>query len=243
MGPFASIARTIAAGLLTILPIVLTVLIITWVTNFLARWVGPESAFGRALASIGGAVGLDELFAYALGTALVLLALYFLGKLVQSRVMMNLTHALDRVMSRVPLIGTIYSVTNRFVSLLDKRDDLDLRSMSPVWCFFSDAQETAVLGLMPAEELVEIDGAPYRIVLVPTAPIPFGGGLLFLPERWVKPAPFGVEGLTNIYVSMGVSAPNYVKRVPVLVQDPEVQPAPAKSTTRRRRRRRTAPSG
>jgi uncharacterized membrane protein len=46
--------------------------------------------------------------------------------------------------------------------------------------------------------------------MVPTAPVPFGGGLFFLPAEWVRPAAFGVEGLTNIYVSMGVTAPDYM---------------------------------
>jgi uncharacterized membrane protein len=51
---------------------------------------------------------------------------------------------------------------------------------------------------------------------------------LFLPERWVKPAGFGVEGLTNIYVSMGVVAPDYLKRVPALMKDPGAHPAAAR---------------
>jgi len=39
--------------------------------------------------------------------------------------------------------------------------------------------------------------------------VPFGGGLFFVPAEWIKPASFGVEGLTSIYVSMGISAPQY----------------------------------
>jgi uncharacterized membrane protein len=33
-----------------------------------------------------------------------------------------------------------------------------------------------------------------------------GGGLLFVPQDWVAPAQVGMEGLTSIYVSMGVTA-------------------------------------
>jgi len=42
-----------------------------------------------------------------------------------------------------------------------------------------------------------------------SAPIPFGGGLIFVPHDWVRPADFGVEALTNIYISMGLTAPQY----------------------------------
>ena len=225
MRPIGSIIRTFTAGLLTVLPIVVTVAIIGWVGSFLAALLGPNSAVGRGLAQLGALAGYDEWIAYALGSAIVLVALYFLGLVVQSRLQTNIAAMLDHVVTKIPLIGTIYAVTNRFVGLFERRDGVDLQSMSPVWCFFGDGQETAVLGLMPASEIVEIEGAPYRIVMVPTAPIPFGGALLFLPERWVKPAGFGVEGLTNIYVSMGVVAPDYLKRVPTLVTAPDAPPA------------------
>jgi uncharacterized membrane protein len=37
-----------------------------------------------------------------------------------------------------------------------------------------------------------------------------GGGLIFVPQAWVRPAEIGVEGLTSIYVSMGVTAPQHL---------------------------------
>jgi uncharacterized membrane protein len=44
-------------------------------------------------------------------------------------------------------------------------------------------------------------------VLVPTAPVPFGGALIYVPVEWVRPAGIGVERLTAIYVSMGMTSP------------------------------------
>jgi uncharacterized membrane protein len=78
--------------------------------------------------------------------------------------------------------------------------------MSPVWCFFG-GQGAAVLALLPNPEPVEIDGRAYFAVLVPTAPIPVGGGLLYVPCDWVKPANMGIEAFTSIYVSMGITPP------------------------------------
>jgi uncharacterized membrane protein len=43
-------------------------------------------------------------------------------------------------------------------------------------------------------------------VLVPTAPVPVGGALVYVPEAWVSPADVGMDGLTSIYVSMGVTS-------------------------------------
>jgi uncharacterized membrane protein len=48
-------------------------------------------------------------------------------------------------------------------------------------------------------------------VIVPTAPVPIGGGLLYVPIDWVSPAEIGMEELTSIYVSMGVTSPQFMK--------------------------------
>jgi uncharacterized membrane protein len=40
--------------------------------------------------------------------------------------------------------------------------------------------------------------------------VPVGGGLLYVPQDWVTPAELGVEALTSIYVSMGVTSPQHL---------------------------------
>lgn len=212
MRPLIFIARTIFTGFLALLPILLTIFVIGWVARYVASFLGPQSWFGGTVALIGSFVGGENL-AYAIGLAIVLTALYFVGLLVQSRLRTLWSRFFDETLGRVPLVGTIYKTIARFVQLLERRDDVDVKSMSPVWCFFSDERRTAVLGLMPSDELVQVEGEDYRIVMVPTAPVPFGGGLFFLPAEWVRPASFGVEGLTNIYVSMGVTAPDYMRAI------------------------------
>jgi uncharacterized membrane protein len=68
---------------------------------------------------------------------------------------------------------------------------------------------------------VWIGGRPYVGVIVPTAPVPVGGGLLFLPQAWVTPAAVGIEALTSIYVSMGITAGQHLPAAgPPVVTDP-----------------------
>jgi uncharacterized membrane protein len=68
-----------------------------------------------------------------------------------------------------------------------------------------------VLGLLSSPEPVHVGGHSYLAVLVPTAPVPVGGGLIFVPAAWVTPAEVGIETMTSIYVSMGVTAPQHLK--------------------------------
>lgn len=213
-------SRPIITGLLAVLPLIATLLVIGWIAGGIAAYLGPKSWFGERLSGIG-AIVVDDNLAYGIGLVVVLAGLYLIGLLVQTRLRNAWTNFFDETLGRIPLIGTIYKTLVRFVQLLERRDDVDVKSMSPVWCFFSDERRTAVLGLMPSNEMIEVEGQDYRVVMVPTAPVPFGGGLFFLPDEWVRPASFGVEGLTNIYVSMGVTAPDYM----AAIKDAEGKPA------------------
>jgi uncharacterized membrane protein len=65
---------------------------------------------------------------------------------------------------------------------------------------------------MPSPERFIIDGHEYHAILVPSAPVPFGGGLLYVPADWVKPADFSVDGLLAIYVSMGAASGQYIAK-------------------------------
>ena len=47
-------------------------------------------------------------------------------------------------------------------------------------------------------------------MIVPTAPVPIGGGLLFAPLAWITPAEIGMEALTSIYVSMGITSAQFL---------------------------------
>jgi uncharacterized membrane protein len=137
-------------------------------------------------------------------------------------------------MQRIPVVRGVYETTRRLVELVAQRDREGMRSMSPVWLHFGGGEGAAVLGLLSTSEPVQIGGRDYLAVLVPTAPVPVGGGLLYVPPEWVTPADVGVDGLTSIYVSMGITSPQHVgaRTVPdAAAPDPEMPATPPASTT------------
>jgi uncharacterized membrane protein len=69
----------------------------------------------------------------------------------------------------------------------------------------------------------------YLGLLVPSAPVPFGGALIYVPSEWVKPAEGGVERLMNVYVSMGVTQP--LSKPPGQAVKVLAKPKPAKKPT------------
>jgi uncharacterized membrane protein len=212
---FRAPIRTFVAGLLTVLPVVLTVAVIVWVASVVDQFIGPHSAVGRLLVSIGLTVVETKVAAYLIGIVFVLSAIYVLGLLVQAGLQRRLELFVDGLLRRIPLVGSVYDLAHRFVGMLDRKEQqTDLKTMSPVWCFFGGEGGAAVLALLATPERILLGGRPHHVVLVPTAPVPFGGGLFFVPVEWIKAAPFGVEGLTSIYVSMGISAPQYFSAAP-----------------------------
>ncbi|KQV99268.1 DUF502 domain-containing protein [Rhizobacter sp. Root1221] len=204
------LSRTFLAGLLAALPLAATALILIWVVQLLVQWVGPDSLIGRGLIALGiGAAG-SEFFGYLMGIAIVVAAIFALGVLVRSRARRVVGLAVDGVMQRIPLVRNIYDLVKKFVDLLSQKDADGVKSMSAVWLHFGGPGGAAVLGLLSTPEPVNVNGLPYLAVLVPTAPVPVGGGLLYVPQDWVTPADIGVEGVTSIYVSMGITSKNYL---------------------------------
>jgi uncharacterized membrane protein len=203
---YESIVSTWLAGLLVLLPLALTATVLVWAFTLLNRFVGPGSLVGRLFAAIGDPFSDHPGLAYLFGTLVLIAAIYLLGLVAQLGLKGPLKTLANATLRRIPVVGSLYGLADRFVGLLDQPQEADIRAMSPVWCFFG-GKGAAVLALAPSAQPIEIDGQGYIAVLVPTAPVPFGGALLYVPAAWVRPAEIGVDKLTAIYVSMGITAP------------------------------------
>ena len=201
-----SLLTTWIAGLLALLPLILTVSLLAWVANLVRTYLGPESQAGRFLAVFGQPFVDHPSLEYLAGALLLVIVIYPLGVAVQSRLHKPLTHFVENAVRRIPVVGSLYNLTGRFVGLLDQQKDADIAAMSPVWCIFG-GDGVAVLALRPIPDSIDIEGREYLAVLVPTAPVPIGGGLLYVPKEWIRPANIGVDKLTSIYFSMGIIPP------------------------------------
>ncbi|MDO5692068.1 MAG: DUF502 domain-containing protein [Pseudomonadota bacterium] len=212
--------RPLLTGMLALLPLTATLVLLLWVWQLLAQWLGPGSTVGSLLTRIGlGVAAKSPLLGYFLGVLLLLAVVYGTGLLVETGLQRGLDRMFKSLMQRIPVVRTVYDVAHRLVGLLSTPKDEGLKSMSPVWLYFGgppaegeSADTTVVLGLLTTHTPVLLGGQPFHGVLVPTAPVPVGGGLLFVPAAWVVPADVGIEGVTSIYVSMGVTASQYLGR-------------------------------
>jgi uncharacterized membrane protein len=157
------------------------------VVQLIHAYAGPDSLIGRLIVSLGLNLASSMTAAYFLGFLIILACILALGLIVESRLRPWVQGGLDWLMMRIPLVSNVYELSKRFVSLVDRGGEDNFKSMQSVWCFFGGDGSAAVLGLMPSPEPVVIGEHNYLAVLIPSAPVPFGGALIYVPAEWVKP--------------------------------------------------------
>jgi uncharacterized membrane protein len=203
----SKIGRIFLTGLLAALPLLLTIFILGWLLSVIYQYFGPKSAFGRFLISHGFGADASELAPYLIGLALVVGVLFTLGLMLHSRIGEWFAALFDRIIRRIPVVSNIYDVSSRFVSIVDAKNGDSIKNMSPAWCFFGGKPGAAVLALLPSKAPIRFGGEDYLGVLVPSAPVPFGGALIYVPAAWIEPAEGGIDELMSVYVSMGITPP------------------------------------
>lgn len=212
------LTRCFLAGLLVVLPAVLTIGIVVWVAGFVQQLIGPGTVIGNGLRSLGLHFVANKSAAYVIGWLFVLAAIFGLGLLTELGAKRFLQRLFDSVAKRVPLLGGIYGTSKQLVAMFDQKNESDMKSMGVVWCFFGKEGGAGVLALMPSPEKFRINGRDYNVVIIPTAPVPFGGALVFMPVESVKPADMSVDALMSIYVSMGITTSQFVKGAGTAIQ-------------------------
>ncbi|MDX1946633.1 MAG: DUF502 domain-containing protein [Pirellulaceae bacterium] len=219
MRAFAAVLRRLVkiflAGLLALLPLLITGAVVMWVAGYVEALVGPGTMTGRALRKFGLHFVSDDLLAFVIGVVLVLGCIFLIGVAVESGARNLLQRLLDAALHRIPLVGSIYGTSKQIVSMLDRKDSDALKGMQVVLCYFGgNGGGAGFLALLVSPERYRIGERDYQIVIVPTAPVPIGGGLLFVPAEVVQRTDLSVDGLMSIYVSMGITAGQFLKVAP-----------------------------
>ncbi|SMF24575.1 Uncharacterized membrane protein [Alteromonadaceae bacterium Bs31] len=217
-GPNSSIlsrlSKTFIAGILAALPITLTIAVIVWSAELLHRYLGPTSYAGKLFGSIGLNFVSSEITAYAIGVGSALLLIWLLGAAVEAGLKNHWRAFTNGLLNRVPLVRSVYQTVSKLITMFDKQEKEEYKSMSAVMCYFGgDRNGTAVLALLTNPLAINRNGIQYYSIIIPTAPVPFGGAILYIPADWVEKMDFGFDGLFNIYMSMGLTSGEYLDDV------------------------------
>ncbi|MGF1529567.1 MAG: DUF502 domain-containing protein [Candidatus Competibacterales bacterium] len=202
----SSLITTFIAGFLAALPLVLTVAVLLWLVDLIQHYLGPSSTFGQLLRSIGWQFAVTEAGAYVIGAISMIAAIYFLGIVVEAGMKSQWNNLVDGIMNRLPPVRGIYHTLKKLMNMFDAKEQSDMKNMGTVMCYFGGKGGTAVLALMPSSKRINLEGIDYYGVLIPTAPVPFGGAILYVPVDWVEPVDMAFDDLVNVYMSMGATS-------------------------------------
>ena len=204
------LCKPFISGIIAILPLTLTIVIVAWLAEFIGRLIGPDSAVGQALKQFGWSFGAGDTGAYLGGVLFAIGLIYLFGILVQIGLKGGWEKLVDAILMKLPLIKIIYDAAKKMLQMVDTQNGPDMKSMTPVLCQFGGENGTSLPAFLPTSETIEIQGCEYHVVMIPTAPVPFGGAIMCVPKANVTELDCGIDGLLNMYMSLGTTVPNYI---------------------------------
>lgn len=200
-------------GLISLLPIALTVVIVLWLFNlFTAPLAGiAESIVLSYEKYLGIAVDPHSSAVFFMGRILafflLLFLILFLGYCGQKFLIRYLLRYTDQILSRIPLVRTVYKLSHGITSSMFSENKKTFQQTVLVPFPHEDALAVGfIMGKAPnfSQELSALADVS---VFVPTAPHPMSGFVLLMPKKMTLPVNVTVEEAFKFLISCGVVHP------------------------------------
>jgi uncharacterized membrane protein len=198
------VVQAFLTGLFSLLPLVLTLALMSWAGKWLSDHIGAGSAAGKTLRGVGLKFVANEAFATVAGWAIVFVVIWSVGLVIRATARFRLQQAFDSVMNHIPIVRSFYGPLTQVVDLFKKRDPDEMRNMSVVFCTFGDQQGGGFLALRASPKTFHFRDRDCFIVYIPTSPVPMSGGIVFVPTEGVQEVEMEFDELMQIYLSLGV---------------------------------------
>jgi uncharacterized membrane protein len=202
MRSFASgLVKYFVTGVVTLLPLVVTVFLVTWLVTTADGYIGPSSYFGLFIAKVAGPE--NKYLGYLAGYMVVVLLIIILGFLVNRATIMKIQAAIDSVFARIPLFGKIYMAVGQFVELFGRNENSSLDRFGGVGHIRIGNIEMLAFLTSPQPFALK-NGQMYVMVFVPNSPIPATGFNMLVPEKDFSRLDMPIEDLAKLLMSLGL---------------------------------------
>ncbi len=198
-GVGAHLRLRFAAGLLLLVPVILTYLILKLVFDFLNELLGVPDVrvFDRA---IPGA-----------GILALLLLLYFTGLVGSTFIGRRPIALLQRLLFRIPLVSVIYSASKQLVESFSGKPATGFKRVVVIEYPRPGVWSLGFLtGLTTDEEQRRL-----AVVYIPTAPLPNSGWVAVLPVEDVYDTDLRVQDAMRMVLSGGILFPRHIAKKPM----------------------------
>lgn len=201
----------IIAGLLLVLPFVITFWIVYWLYATLDLYVFSPMAwlvgrlFGVSRVDAFVPDWVEEYGSPVAGLIGVGVLLYVLGFFAHSR----LAALFDRIVLRVPIVTSIYSAARRMFESLSGTGELARFKRVVLVAFPHPGMRSP--GFVTSSCRDEATGKTILGIYMPTTPFPTTGYLLLVPEEEVTDIDWTFEETIQAMVSFGITAPEQIQ--------------------------------
>ena len=203
----AAIRKWLLAGLLVLVPLIITLGVIDWVVSTLDKTLNILPSAWHPDRWIGLRIpGLGVVFALA-----VVLSIGALASNIVGNRLVNWWHAL---LHRIPVVRSIYSGVKQISDTLFSDKGNAFRKALLVQWPREGVWTVAFLTGQPGGEVAKFLPDDCLSVYVPTTPNPTGGYFVMLKRSDCIELDMSVDEALTYVISMGVISPSGVKRLP-----------------------------
>lgn len=202
--------RYLLTGLLTLLPVGLTVVLLIWIWSSLV-------AIGRPL--VGGLAGLtqplspalanllrDSAFTGILAVLCLVVVLYVVGWIASQMIGRKLLAWVDRTMDRLPIVAQVHGAIRKTLDALRQQP----RSGQRVVLIPFPSEQMLTVGLVTKLFRDARSGRELAAVYVPTTPNPTSGYLEIVPVEELRDTGWSVDQAMTFIISGGTVGPDVV---------------------------------
>ncbi len=200
--------RRMTRGLLVIIPLLVTFLILRYLVAILENLIRPAAQLILDIPRMEQIPWATPL-AWLIAISAILMFLYLLGWLVtgdRGRRMVNA--ALTSVLSRIPIVGKIYTVANQATQAISTPMSAQYNRV-----VFLDWPREGVraMGLVTGQYYVPTEDRVMLAIYIATVPNPTSGMLAIIPEDEVTETDISVEDAMKLIFSGGIVLPEMMR--------------------------------
>lgn len=196
-----SLRRFFFAGLLTILPLVISIWIVAWLLEIL------ESG-ARLLPAPARPENWLPFYLPGLGALFTVLLIILVGFIVSNVVIQRFQTYLNSLLLRIPVFRGVYSAVKRLVEAILQQQHQDFRRVVLIEYPRRGLYAVALMTGVSQGEVQEKTENRLINVFVPTTPNPTSGFYLLVPETDVIPLEMSVEEAFKLVMSGGIVTPD-----------------------------------
>jgi uncharacterized membrane protein len=209
MTGLSQLRNSFIAGLVLILPLIITLYILQMLVGFTLGFIDPvvqQTDLAAYTANV-------EVIARLIAVLLILSVITLLGFLAQRELGQHLFGSLGRTVTLIPLVRTIYS-TVRQISTSVSNKDTSYDSLVVVEYPRKNMYSIGLVTNDSPQEINDVADTTARNVFLPSSPNPAGGRLVFVPEAQIYEVDLSVRQGLGLIMTTGATSDQSATAVP-----------------------------